>query len=192
MRIYANGRSAMPLLFPDFSIFTPMKDISCKQPKPCRATVREISIFAEKIANALALSPGADLEPIIERLNGKIEYLPFTERRSKQASITVKKGGEFTIRLHPFLFPLQKRMSIAHELGHLFLHSRYGEVALQAYHDSEEENELVEDEAYEFACEFLMPKKSLRKVAKCFNNDTVKVAAYFMVPEAVVWQRIKG
>jgi len=164
--------------------------INYKRPKPCGATIEEISVFAEKIANALKLQPGFDIEHIIESLNGKIEYLPFNERPSKRASITVKKGGEFTIRLNPFLFPLQKRMSIAHELGHLFLHSRYGEVALQAYHDVEGENELVEYEAYEFACEFLMPMKLLRKIAKCFDNDSIKVAAYFMVPEPVARQRI--
>jgi hypothetical protein len=161
-----------------------------EQPKPCGASAEEISVFAGKIAKALNLQSGSDLEPVIEHLNGKIEYLPFSGRGSKQASITVEEGGKFIIRLTPILFPLQKRMSIAHELGHLFLHSRYGEVALQAYHDTEEENELVEDEAHEFACEFLMPAKLLRRIAKCFDNDSIKVAAYFMVPEPVARQRM--
>ncbi|MCL2284311.1 MAG: ImmA/IrrE family metallo-endopeptidase [Fibromonadales bacterium] len=159
-------------------------------PKPCGATAKEISVLAEKIAKVLNFQPGFELEPIIEHLNGKIEYLPFAERSSKQASITVEKGGKFTVRLAPILFPLQKRMSIAHELGHLFLHSSYGEVALQAYHDTEGENELVEEEAHEFACEFLMPTKLLSRIAKCFDYDTIKVAAYFMVPEPVARQRM--
>jgi len=160
------------------------------RPNPCKASAEFISDFAEKIAKALKFQPGSDIGPIVTRLNGTITYLPFTPRDSKQASITVEKGGAFTIRLLPILFPLQKRMSIAHELGHLFLHSRYGEVALEAYHDAEEEDEIVEEEAHEFACAFLMPTKSLRQIAKNFSNDSIKVAAYFMVPEPVARQRM--
>ena len=161
-----------------------------ERPKPCGATAEGISAFADTIAKALNFKAGSELEPIVERLKGKIEYLPFTEGDSREASITVEEGGEFTIRLLSFLFPLQKRMLIAHELGHLFLHSRYGEVALEAYHDTEGKNELVEDEAHEFACAFLMPTQTLRHVAKVFENDSVQVAAFFMVPEPVARQRM--
>ena len=164
--------------------------MSYKQPEPCGATAEEISVFAEKIAEALDFKPGSDLEPVVNRLNGKIKYLPLTEKNSKQASITVEQGGKFVIQLLPFLFPLQKRMSIAHELGHLFLHSRYGEEPLKAYHDEEEKYETAEDEAHEFACAFLMPTQSLRRVAAAFDNDSIKVAAYFMVPEPVARQRM--
>jgi predicted transcriptional regulator len=161
-----------------------------EQPKPCGATAEEISAFAGKIVKALNLQPGSDLEPIVTRLRGTITYLPFTEEDSKEASITVEEGGQFTIQLLRILFPLQKRMSIAHELGHLFLHSRYGEVPLQAYHDPEDKNGLAEIEAHEFACGFLMPAKSFCKAVKCFNNDSVRIAAYFMVPEPVARQRM--
>jgi hypothetical protein len=161
-----------------------------ERPKPCGATAEEISAFAEKLAAFLDFKPGSDLEPVVERLKGKFEELPFTERDSRKASITVKKGGEFTIRLPLILFPLQKRMLIAHELGHLFLHSRYGEVALEAYHGAEGKNETVEDEAHEFACAFLMPTQLLRHVAGVFKNDSIEVAAYFMVPEPVARQRM--
>ena len=160
-----------------------------KRPEPCGATAKEISIFAEKIVEALNFKPGSDLEPIVKRLNGKITYLPYTEKNSKQASITVEKGGKFTIKLFNILFPLQKRMSIAHELGHLFLHSRYGEIALQAYQGIEYQNELVENEAHEFACGLLMPEKSFYKIVKSFGNDSVGIAAYFMVPEPAAMQR---
>lgn len=161
-----------------------------ERPKPCGASVEEISVFAEKMAKALGFKPRAELEPIVARLKGTITYLPYTEENSKQASITVEKGGEFAIQLLRILFPLQKRMSIAHELGHLFLHSRYGEIALKAFHDSEDKNERVEDEAHEFACGFLMPETSFREIVKCFGNDSVGIAAYFMVPEPVVRQRM--
>jgi hypothetical protein len=160
------------------------------RPKPCGATAEAISTFAEKIAGVLDFLPGAELEPVVERLKGKFEYLPFTEKNSRKASITVEKGGEFIIRLPFVLFPLQKRMLIAHELGHLFLHSHYGKVALEAFHDTEKQSEIVEDEAHEFACAFLMPTQRLRHVADVFKNDSIEVAAYFMVPEPVARQRM--
>ena len=162
-----------------------------KRPKPCGASAEEISIFAEKIANYYNVQPGNDLEPVVlKQLNGEITYLPFTKTSTKQASIIVEKGGKFIIQLSPFLFPLQRRISIAHELGHFFLHSRYGEVAIKAYHNAEQRNELVEEEAYEFACGFLMPQEEFYKIAKDSNNDSIKVATYFMVPEPVARQRL--
>jgi len=164
--------------------------IKNKRLKPCGATAEEISGFAEKVAAVLDYKPGADLELVVNRLKGKIEYLPFTERDSGKAFITVKKGGKFIIRLPYFHFPLQKRVLIAHELGHLFLHSRYGAVPLEAYHNAEEKDETVEEEANEFACAFLMPKQSLLRVAKVSKNDSIWVAAFFMVPEPIARQRM--
>lgn len=161
-----------------------------ERPKPCGATAEMISTFADKIASALNFKPRSELEPIVERLKGKFEYLPFTERDSGKASITVEKGGEFTIRLPSFHFPLQKRMLIAHELGHLFLHSHYGKIPIEAYHNAEEKDEIVENEAHEFACAFLMPRQSLLRVAKANEKDSIWVAAFFMVPEPVARQRM--
>jgi hypothetical protein len=163
-----------------------------EQPKPCGVTAKEISAFAERIATALGFEPGSDLEPIVERLNGKIEYPSFTKGYSKIASITVEQGGKFTIRLPSLLFPLQKRMLIAHELGHLFLHSSCGKKALEAFHDAEEKNEIVEAEAYEFAYGFLMPETLFSQAKERFCNDSIGLAAHFMVPEPVVQQRMEN
>jgi len=163
-------------------------------PKPCGAAAKNIAAFAEAIGKALNFKPGMDLEPIVRRLKGKIEYLPLASEGSQKASITVEKGGKFKIGLSAALFPLQKRISIAHELGHLFLHSRYGEVSIEACHglnpESEEEAE-VEDEAHEFACAFLMPAEIVRKATLALGNNSTKVAAHFMVPEPVARQRME-
>ena len=160
------------------------------QPMPCGAAKQEISDFAEKMSDILELQPGAELEPIVKQIGGRIEYLPLTGKESMKASITVKKVGEFTIRLFSILFPLQKRLSIAHELGHLFLHSKYGKIELEAFHDVENENEQAEDEAHEFACSLLMPTKILKNEINKFGKDSVQLAAVFMVPEPIARQRI--
>jgi len=163
-----------------------------KRPKPCRAGRQVIFAFAEKIALALNLKTGDDLEKLVaQRLPGKIENLPGSKKQEK-ASITVKSGGDFIIRLFSSLFPLplQRRMSVAHELGHFFLHSRYGEEELEAFCDAEDEDEAAEKEASEFARAFLVPTALLNKAVDCFGRDSIQVAAHFMVPESVARQRM--
>ena len=159
--------------------------------KPCGATPEVISNLAERVGTTLGFKPGDPLEPIIERLRGTIKYFPLAGAGSRQASITVERGGKFTLRLSAAIFPLQKRVSMAHELGHLFLHSRYGEVEFEAFHDVESENEQAESEAREFAYAFLMPTNELRQVMQDVGDDSTAVAAFFMVPEPIARQRMQ-
>ena len=161
-----------------------------QKPKPIGVSAEAISVFAERIANALGLCPGAPLEPIIEQLGGKIQYLPINGDNSRKASITIEENGTFTIRLFSHIFPLQERMSIAHELGHLFLHSKFGDVSLEAFRDVSNENELVESEAHRFAYAFLMPEKKVREEVEKVGKDSLKIASIFMVPEPIAAQRI--
>lgn len=159
-------------------------------PKACGLDSNAIASFAEEIASTMKFHPGGDMEELVRRLNGKIEYCPPNKDLFKVASITVKEGGAFIIRLSALLFPLQKRFSIAHELGHLFLHSHYGQYPIEAYHDLERENTQVENEADEFACELLMPSKAFKNVVRQLGKDSTKIAAFFMVPEPLVRQRM--
>jgi len=168
-----------------------------EQPKPIGAAKDDISNFAETIANFLNYSPGADLKPIVEYLGGKLSYSSKKIKGSKAASITVEKSGAFTITLFRYLFPLQERMSIAHELGHLFLHSQLGKVPLRASRsigkeDEEAESaaERAESEAHHFACAFLMPSGAVKETVEQFGRDSLAVAAAFMVPEPIAYQRM--
>lgn len=160
------------------------------EPKACNLDSGAIASFAEQVASTMGFDPGADIEALVNRLNGKIEYCPPNEDLFKVASITVEKEGAFIIRLSALLFPLQKRFSIAHELGHLFLHSRYGEYPLEAYHNLEKENTQVESEADEFACALLMPSKIFKSVVSKLGKDSTNIAAFFMVPEPLVRQKM--
>jgi len=159
-----------------------------EQLEPCGLTASEISSIAFDAARQLNFRPGDELDTVMDRLNGEIKYLSIVE--GKNSSIAVEKGGKFTIWLLPSLFPLQKRMVIAHELGHFYLHSKCGEVAIEASYNSEGQSEMVEDEVRQFAYEFLMPADELRQVAERFDRDSVRVAAHFMVPEPVARKRM--
>lgn len=156
------------------------------RPIPCGLDKLEILDFSEKIFNALQLYPGAELERIVASLKGKIDYLAIPQDNKHIASITVELGGEFTIHLSSFIFPLQKRFAIAHELGHLFLHSRYGKLPLQAFNDNYFDSDIIEREASIFACGFLMPTSLFKERLRDFNYDSVQIASFFMVPEPIV------
>jgi len=157
-------------------------------PKPLDAPAEEIFGFAESIADILKLTPECDLVDVVKNLGGNIEVLSL-DRNRKKASITVKHGS-FTIRLNPFLSPLQKRMSIAHELGHWFLHSNLGKEAIEACHSMEAENRVAENEAHLFAYGLLIPTKKLKEFVAKFGDDSTRVAAHFLVPEPIARQRI--
>jgi|GEM_PF-1049320 len=160
-----------------------------KLPEPTGASKEEVCWFAERVAEMLGYSPGKNLRSVVKKLKGNLEYLPLTED-SKRASITVEKSGEFTIRIFTPIFPLQERMSIAHELGHLFLHSRLGEIPIEAYDDFNKENEVAEDEASWFASAFLMPSEMVKTMADYLDGDTLDLAATFLVPEPVARERM--
>ncbi|MCL2194091.1 MAG: ImmA/IrrE family metallo-endopeptidase [Treponema sp.] len=162
-----------------------------RKPQPCGASRSEILDYAEEVARDWGLIPGGDLEGLVKELSGKIENSPHSDEKRK-ASIEVQKGGRFVITLFRSLFPLplHKRVLIAHEFGHLALHSCYGEKAIGASCAVENEDDLAEIEASCFADGFLVPTGSLLEVRKDFSNDIVGLTAYFMVPESVIRRRL--
>lgn len=165
-----------------------MVDTQYQLPASCGMDCSSILSFADRVNDILQFQPSDDIEKIVSHLRGTISYLPLGACDTRNASIIVESGGSFIIQLSSFLFPLQKRFSIAHELGHLFLHSNYGEVPIKAFYSDSPEYSKVETEADYFAYGFLMPLRSFNKIERMFGADTVQIAAYFMVPEPIVRQ----
>lgn len=132
---------------------------------------KEINDFADRLRDALDLRVPVDVELAVERLGGKIAY---DETLTYEAMIA-KKGETFEIRLSETpVTEARKKFSIAHELGHLFIHmgyiisrekweriSDYKDSAMYRYGHTEEEFE-----ANEFAAALLMPAEMFRNVAE--------------------------
>jgi Zn-dependent peptidase ImmA (M78 family) len=140
--------------------------------------------FAEKVAKSLKFHPGDDLEPIVASLGGEVLYQPFSElERTDSGSIVVERVGEFTIYLPDYTSPSRDRFSIAHELGHYFLHFPLGD-GHSPMKAARYGSNRVEWEANWFAAAFLMPKKEFLRALAETDGDLDRVARQFKVSRA--------
>lgn len=130
-----------------------------------------IAALAKQMANHAEYAFGSDLEPVVERMGGKIQYMDLygvgANGTSDSGSIKIDEFRKFEITLAHHTGTLRDRFTIAHELGHYVLHYLYptqvqgktlGKVIAQRYGSG-----LEETEANLFAACFLMPEDEYRK-----------------------------
>lgn len=78
----------------------------------------------------------------------------------------------------------RKRLDIAHELGHILMHL-YPEISIPEYRDKE-------NEAFEFAAEFLMPEKEIRQsLTKLKLSYLLPLKQYWLTSMASIVHRAK-
>ncbi|MFA5127784.1 MAG: ImmA/IrrE family metallo-endopeptidase [Patescibacteria group bacterium] len=132
---------------------------------------RQIRQLADRVRDALKLEgPPYDVELAVKLLNGTI-----VAPTDWLTEALVRKNGEsFIIEATKAASSERQRFSIAHELGHLFLHMGYlvdidTWNSINEYRDSpmyRRGHSEEEFEANEFAAAFLMPESDFRKVAE--------------------------
>ena len=159
---------------------------------------RLIGSAADEIRKALDLPDGDfNIEEVVSRLNGFISY--FSGYEAGMTEEVVKSGGQefsdvhadFVIRINEGNVKTRQRFSIAHELGHLFLHMRYltdtwyALPAGKSYQRELGSYSMTEEEANEFAGAFLMPEHHFVKIANETSSNTHyildKIAQHFNV-----------
>lgn len=157
-----------------------------RTPQPSKLSKESISHLAEKFSARVGYEAGCDLESLILKLGGKLEYQDFWElEESDSGSITVEPDNSFTVYLANHTSIARDRFTVAHELGHLVLHfllpkatDPTGDWGLKA---SRFGTGITETEANQFAASFLMPEKQFREVHERFGCDIVETADYFGV-----------
>lgn len=132
--------------------------------------------------------PIVDMENIVKTLGGRVEISCDIETVIDKS--LQREGDGFKIFISLFQSEERKRFTIAHELGHLFLHMGYkiddklwNETENLTYYRSG--SSVLEYEANEFAAALLMPKDVYKKVMN-ENLDgnivnTSKIAEFFGV-----------
>ena len=150
------------------------------------STRRMINSLAEDVLSAYNISvPIGNIDEIVEKLGGTIQKEAFFSDGAVE-----KEGNGFKIIVSPFQDEKRERFTIAHELGHLFLHMGY-RTNNELWEKQENNiyhrigNSEKEYQANEFAAAFLMPATEylsvLNKVAEGNMVETSKIAEYFNV-----------
>lgn len=150
------------------------------------STRRMINSLAEDVLSAYNISvPIGNIDEIVEKLGGTIQKEAFFSDGAVE-----KEGNGFKIIVSPFQDEKRERFTIAHELGHLFLHMGY-RTNNELWEKQENNiyhrigNSEKKYQANEFAAAFLMPATEylsvLNKVAEGNMVDTSKIAEYFNV-----------
>ncbi len=129
------------------------------------------------------------LKLFVEALGGKIVGTKDPEFfEVNGGSLLIKSQGNFLIRLPMDTSPLRDNFTIAHELGHYFMHYKKDDgVKLFARFG----NDIKEIQANRFAAAFLMPKTEFIDVCKKCNNNIPFIASHFQVSTDVVEERLK-
>lgn len=160
------------------------QNIVLGEAQPIKIKRSDIQNFAERISSEYELTKfkddGSDpLFEFVEKLGGRIHYQnPPDFVTSESGSIKVWAENDFAIYLSTFTGPLRDRFTVAHELGHYFLHSKQGKNPIKA---SRKGSGQVEWEANWFAGALLMPKQEFEKIREEYGNDSYSIAGRFMV-----------
>jgi len=159
----------------------------------------QINILAEKIRSACDLSTPVDVDEAVRRLGGVLVRASIEEYEAKIEKFN--DSFKITISESP---GLRERFSIAHEIGHLFLHMGYlidkeKWEGAESYRDSvyyRYGHSIEESEANEFAAAFLMPRAEFVQVAqKNLVSETYElesIASYFQASREAALYRGRG
>ncbi|MDE1567097.1 ImmA/IrrE family metallo-endopeptidase [Aquabacter sp. P-9] len=145
-----------------------MNDI---HPSPLGASKAAVFSFAEDVAKRVKYEIGEDMWAFVSRMGGRISFHEDVRPDDDlPESIIVQPNGEFQIFLPTVTTVERDRFTIAHELGHLFLHfpkvkrdhPGCAMVATRKIKPGDPDQQRAEWEANWFAAAFLMPAESFR------------------------------
>ena len=150
-------------------------------PQPTFMSGQAIADYAEKVAahhEVLGAGP-TDLDRLLLRLGGH------TSQRPSRESMTIHGVGNFTIFLPAHTSRTRDRFTIAHELGHYFLHYRLAATRGQQVFTRSGRNQL-ETEANVFASALLMPATEFESAWHRLRGNAWDIAVHFDVSPAAV------
>lgn len=131
--------------------------------------------IAKRFVTQYNLQPRFNIFQLVEELGGTIIY----DGNLSVDAYVIKRSSRFSIVVNPYVSDKRQRFSIAHELGHLYLHLNYSNkrvweqldvcdsLMFRYGHDQEEL------EANEFAAEVLMPEEYFCKYVKFYSENNI-------------------
>lgn len=130
----------------------------------------QVETYASQVAATFHFGVADDAKALVNRLGGKVHYLSLDEMVEESGSIYVHGQNDFDMVLPQYTSPIRDRFTIAHELGHYFLHSNQGERRIIATRLG---STRLEWEANWFAAQLLMPKNEFETKLRKTKNLAV-------------------
>lgn len=141
--------------------------------------------YAERIGEhhgVFANGTTADLDRLVRNLGGRVDV---ASSFSAAEALTVYAPGNFVIHLPPMTSDRRDRFTIAHELGHYFLHYLQPDLTGPETFGRGSRSPM-ETQANYFAAALLMPSERFTQVFRRHRGDSWSVADAFGVsPRAV-------
>jgi predicted transcriptional regulator len=173
-----------------------MTEIEVSTPLPAAKAGNYGMENIENIANVLLekfkLEGENALRSLLAFLGCKIEADTDNRRLEVHGTLEVRGPAQWTIYLPSHTGPIHDRFTLAHELGHYVLHSKFGEVPLTASRifSSNTALDLAEVEADAFALAFLMPKDKLDEAIRKYGIAPEILSAEFGVDSTIAKIRL--
>jgi len=152
----------------------------------------QIEAYAERLTEhhqIFADGSSADLKGLLRTLGGQLEI------GDTEESLIVRGKGDFTIYLPALTSWRRDRFTIAHELGHYFLHYRFFKIDEQEMPKRRYKRygrSIAETEANYFAAALLMPKPRFFAEYEESSGDLYQVADAFEVSSAAAGVRAQS
>ncbi|MEM5501513.1 ImmA/IrrE family metallo-endopeptidase [Ahrensia kielensis] len=150
-----------------------------------RAPQEYNSQIAARDAFNLAKSKTLDTEPLdIDALvtslgiDLRLEVLP-----NEISGYLKKNNGHWTIGVNSLHHPNRRRFTIAHELGHYFLHRHISDFEDRALFRNSSDRNQLEYEANDFAASLLMPSTNFKIALRQTGDNLRAIAERFGVSE---------
>lgn len=173
-----------------------MITLAFASPQPCNLGKKAVSEVAESLARHTKYEVGSDLESLVTQLGGEIRYQDIWELESTESgSIEIHSDSKFVITLAAHTSRARDRFTIAHELGHYFLHYRLPRVQgrnVGPMRAARYGGDRAEIEANWFAASFLMPEGRFKETFHETDGDLVELAAQFGVSLSAATVRAKS
>ena len=132
------------------------------------------------------------LKESVKLLNGFITVVPVPSIREVDGgSLIIYPDRSFKIQLSPTTSPLRDNFTIAHELGHFFLHYNYNEPPDEEVIFTRYGSGPFEWQANRFAAAFFMPADEFRSARKQFRDNIFLIASHFEVSQIAAEKRME-